>query len=205
MDALITAGATRNPVDAVRYLSARSSGRTGVAIATGLLVRGVRPHLLGSPEVLLRAPELRGVEYGSTRDLLARMEAWVRAHPRGGVVHACAVGDYEIAPSETKIPSGMDRWSPVFTPTPKIADQVREWGLTGPYVTFKAAAPGTGVQALEDIARRQRERTGCDLVFANTLGRLGVDVLLVGEDTERFEARSDAIEALVAWVGHRLG
>jgi hypothetical protein len=83
-----------------------------------------------------------------------------------------------------------------LTPTPKIADQVRGWGLSGTFVTFKAAAPGTSDVEMVLIAQRQRARTGCDWVFANVLGRLGRGVWLVGDTAERFEQREDAVAAL---------
>jgi phosphopantothenoylcysteine synthetase/decarboxylase len=202
--ALITAGATRNPVDAMRVLTARASGRTGIALARALAERGLATHLLGSPEALLRAPDLDGEEYGSTRDLMARMEGWVRAFPAAAVVHSAAVGDYEAPPLATKIPSGRATLTLELTPAPKIADHVRAWGCTGPYVTFKAASPGTSTEDLAAIAFRQRERTGCDLVFANVLGRTGVDVLLVGEDVRAFARREGALAALVDWLAERL-
>jgi len=205
VQALIVAGATRNPIDAVRYITARSTGRTGVALAAGLLERGADVYLLGSPEARLRGAVVPGEEFGSTRDLMERMEAWVTTHRRGAVVHAAAVGDYELAqPGADKIPSGRDRLELVLVPTPKIADQVREWGLVGPYVTFKAAPPGTEVAELEQIARRQLHRTRSDLVFANTLGRLDRDVLLVDESCRRYSKRSHAITALVDWLADRL-
>ncbi len=197
---LITAGATRNPVDAVRYLSASSSGRTGVALADALVARGHDVLLLGSEEALLRAPHLRGEVYGSTRDLMARMARWVRANPRGAVLHASAVGDYEVEALATKIRSGQDTLTLTLRPTPKIADHVRGWGLTGPFVTFKAASPETTDAELEAIARAQRVRTGSDRVFANVLGRLGELVLLVGDEAMRFADRGAAIDALAAWV-----
>lgn len=203
MRALITAGATRNPIDAVRYISAHSSGRTGVVLACSLRDAGVEPWLLGSAEARLRAPELPGEEYRSTRELMGIMEAWVRANPGGAVLHACAVGDYEVDTQSSKVPSGQPEWTLRLTPTPKIADHVRGWGLTGPYVTFKAASPETTLPELEAIAQRQRQRTGSDLVFANVLGRLGVDVLLVGEQTRHFSERTPAVEALVEWVVQR--
>lgn len=200
MHVLVTAGATRNPVDAMRYLTARSSGRTGVAIARALRDRGHDVLLMGSEETHLRAPDLPFEEYGSTRDLMARMERWVRAHPSGAVVHAAAVGDYEADATDTKIPSGQPRLEIVLRPTPKIADHVRGWGHTGPYVTFKAASPETSDADLEAIAVRQRARVRCDLVFANVLGRIGTGVLLVGDTTRRFEERDAALAALVAWL-----
>jgi len=205
MSLLITAGATRNPIDAVRYISAGSSGRSGVAVARGLQARGVAVWLMGSTEARLRAGDLPGEEYGSTRDLMARMERWVRANPSGAVVHAAAVGDYEsLGTTSGKVPSGRERWELVLGPTPKIADHIRAWGCSGPYVTFKAAPPGTPEKDLETIARRQRERTGSDLVFANVLGRLGEGILLVAETTERYPQREAALQALVDWLAERM-
>jgi len=194
---LITAGATRNPIDAVRFLSARSSGTTGVAVARALQARGAEVWLLGSDVARSLAPELPGEEYQSTRDLLARVQAWVTHHPDGCVVHASAVGDYEAAPNAGKLPSGQAELTLTLRPTPKIADQVRGWGLTGRFVTFKAAPPETSGPELERIASAQRARTRCDLVFANVLGRLGEQVALVGEDVRWFDRRSDGLDALI--------
>jgi phosphopantothenoylcysteine decarboxylase/phosphopantothenate--cysteine ligase len=201
MDVLITAGATRNPVDAIRYLSAHSTGRTGVAIGEALRARGAAVTLLGSAEARLRALDLPGEEYTSTRDLLARMERWVRAHPDGAVIHAAAVGDYEVPDAlTTKIPSKMPKLVIELVPAPKIADLVRGWGLRGIFVTFKAASPETTDDQLVAIAAAQRERVGCDLVFANVIGRLSRRVALVGREPRWFEDRGAAIEALVGAV-----
>jgi phosphopantothenoylcysteine synthetase/decarboxylase len=203
VDVLLTAGATRNPIDAIRVLTANATGRTSVDVAARLAAAGARVHLLGSPEAALRA-EAAGLPaevYGSTRDLMARMEAWVRAHPDGALIHAAAVGDYESADGvATKLPSGRAELVLWLVPGPKIADHVRGWGLRGPYVTFKAASPETTDLDLVAIARAQRARTGCDLVFANVLGRLDRGVYLVGDEAVRHERRDAAIAALVAGV-----
>ncbi|TVQ92201.1 MAG: hypothetical protein EA397_07525 [Deltaproteobacteria bacterium] len=200
---LITAGATRNPVDAIRVLTANASGRTGVSIGVQLARQGAEVLVLGSPEAALRA-ELAGLPaevYGSTRDLMSRMEIWVRAHPGGSVVHSAAVGDYEVASSSSaKLPSQQSELLLRLCPTPKIADHLRAWGLSGYYVTFKAASPEVKPEELCQIAVAQRERTGCDLVFANVLGQLDQSVILVGERARPFADRDRAIEALVECI-----
>ena len=201
MDVLITAGATRNPVDAIRYLSAHATGATGATLSRAIAAQGGTPWLLGSAEARLRAPEIAGEEYFGTRDLMARMEAWIRAHSHGAVVHSSAVGDYELAaPLKEKIPSGLASMTLTLVPAPKIADQVRGWGLQGPYVTFKAAPPGTSDEDLVGIASRQRARVRCDRVFANVLGRTDVGVWLVGDEAVRYERREDAVAALIRWL-----
>lgn len=204
---LVTAGATRNPVDAIRYLSAASSGATGVALACAL-APGV--DLLGSDEALLRlriahleCPDGRigsipAHAFGSTRDLLAKVRQWVLDNPHGIVVHAAAVGDYE-APSEgRKLPSGQPALSLHLSPAPKILDQIRGWSASVGIVSFKAAPPASTVEDLARIGDAQRQRTDSTLVFANTIGRLASDVVILGPSGAAVHrTRQDAMNALV--------
>lgn len=204
---LVTAGATRNPIDAMRYITAHSSGRTGGRIAAALAEAGLDVTLLGSPEAWLRlqaelpqaARRVACQEYGSTFDLLARMEQWLLARPDAVVVHAAAVGDYAIFDRNTgKIPSGAPELVLRLRPTPKILDRVRGWAPGCHLVSFKAAAPETDEPELEQIARAQLQRSGSDLVFANVIGDLQSLVLLVGpEQTTRHTDRGAALQDLV--------
>lgn len=203
---LLTAGATRNRVDAIRYLSAHATGTTGVDLATRL-GREREVHLLGSAEACLRAELARrdgatfaSEEYLGTRDLMARMETHLRARPDTVLLHSAAVGDYELSsPEASKIPSGQPRVTLELHPAPKIVDHVRTWAPACFLASFKAAAPGTTLDALEAIARAQAVRTGSDLVFANVLGGIQHDVLLVtASTTRRFATRGEALDALVA-------
>ncbi len=205
---LVTAGATRNPIDAIRYLSAGSSGTTGVTLARAYAAAGGPVHLMGSQEARLRGPKLPGSTFGSTRDLEARLKAWVAAHPDGVVVHAAAVGDYEARADDSKIPSGQAELVLRLRPAPKILDQVRGWGPRLHLVSFKAAAPESERTVVERIARRQLQRTASDLVFANVIGRLDAGVALVdAAETRWFEARSEALDTLaehLVAVGQRV-
>lgn len=199
---LLTAGATRNPVDAIRYLSAHASGRTGLQVAAGLRARGASVHLLGSAEAALRAPADLSVEtFGSTRDLMARMERWLGQHPEGAVVHSAAVGDYEVATADHKLPSNRSELVLRLTPTPKILDHLRQWAPGCRVVSFKAASPETSRQELVEIARAQLRRTGSSLVFANIIGQLQASATLVSEaGATHFDQRDQAIEALIERV-----
>lgn len=194
---LLTAGATRNPVDAIRYLSAHASGRTGIDLA-GRLGGAYAVHVLGSGEACLRAPAgLSTEEFTSTRDLMARMERWIRANPTGIVIHSAAVGDYEAEALASKIPSGSPELVLRLRPGPKIVDHVREWAPDVFLVSFKAGTPGLTPEELGAIARRQLERTRSDLVFANVIGAIESTVLLVDRSTTMpYAHRTDALDAL---------
>jgi phosphopantothenoylcysteine decarboxylase/phosphopantothenate--cysteine ligase len=196
---LVTCGATRNPIDAVRYLSAWSTGRTGLWLAHRL--EGV--HVLASAEAALRAPrDLSVEEFGSTADLESRMEHWVRGHPDCVVVHAAAVGDYAMpSPGAGKIASGQEELVLRLVPTGKILDRIRAWSAGADVVSFKAAAPGTTMEALAAIAVAQRERSGSAYVFANAVDSLERDVLIAGPGgVERFQDRERGLEALLAGI-----
>lgn len=196
---LVTAGATRNPVDAIRYLSAGSSGRTGLEIARGLAAQGHDVDVLGSEEAALRAPQGQPVEvFGSTRDLQDRMRAWLSRHPAGLVVHSAAVGDYEVEAVDHKLPSNQSELLLRLSPAPKILDQLREWAPGCKVVSFKAASPETTPDALVVLARKQLRRTGSSIVFANVIGRLEQSATVV--DATRataYRQRKEALSALV--------
>lgn len=194
---LITAGATRNPVDSMRFISANSTGRTSAALAEQL----PGSTFFGSPEAVLRAPGSATTEvFSTTRDLMQRMERWVRANPGGVVVHAAAVGDYEAEDVDGgKIPSGQDKLVIRLRRTPKIADHVVDWDPTVQLVTFKAAPPDTDSESLVRICRKQLARTRSQLVLGNVIGQLGSTTTIVDADgSETFDDRAAALYALGA-------
>ena len=214
---LLTAGATRNRVDAIRYLSAFAGGQTALALVAAL--PDAPTHVLGSAEAVLRMKlaeaerklsnrppkDISTEEFTGTRDLMGRMEQWIRTHPYGVVVHSAAVGDYEAEPNASKIPSGQAEITIRLRPGPKIVDHVREWAPECRLVSFKAGRPGLNPAELEQIARGQLMRTESDLVFANVLGEIETSVLLVERTRCRaFSRRAEAIAALAqtlaAWL-----
>ena len=200
---LITAGATRNPIDAMRFISAHSTGRTGAWLATSLS-EVAHVTVLGSPLALTFCAEpVVTLGFTTTQDLMEKMEAWVRANPDGLVIHAAAVGDYavtDLSPDQ-KIPSGQEILTLQLVPTPKILDAIQGWSSNVSLVSFKAAAPGTTGSALESIAAAQGMRTGSDRVFANTIGQFDRDVLIWSPSgCTGYQKREDALEALLSWA-----
>lgn len=199
---LVTAGATRNPIDAMRSITAYSSGKTGIWLAEALA-----PHapvtVLGSPEALLRIHDGRvvGEEMFDTRDLSARMHRWLIDKPSGLVIHAAAVGDYEAEPFAGKIASDQEELLIRMRRAPKIVDSLKVWAPGCFLVSFKAAGPETSPDELDQICRRQLERTRSDLVFGNVIGELAsTSTLVSARETRRFPDRGEALAALVGAV-----
>ena len=200
---LITAGATRNPVDSMRYISAHATGRTGSTLATRL-VNHTHVTALCSPLALCHMPNNITTDvFESTADLMQKMKAWIQKNPDSVIIHSAAVGDYEVqqAATQTKIPSGQGAITITLKPTPKILDHIQEWSANATVISFKAAAPSITGHALQELAKNQLLRSRSRLVFANTIGSIGRKVLLVTEnDTHTYQAREQAIEALVNQV-----
>ncbi|MDP8958120.1 MAG: bifunctional phosphopantothenoylcysteine decarboxylase/phosphopantothenate--cysteine ligase CoaBC [Actinomycetota bacterium] len=162
---LVTAGGTREPIDPVRYLSNRSSGKMGHALASEAARRGASVTLVTSAEL---APPA-GAELVEVETAAEMAEAvWSRLEGKDVVVMAAAVADFRPkAPSEEKLRRAAGPPELVLEPTPDILD-----GITGrdqrPYVVGFAAEAGAMEGAL-DKARHKR----VDLLVANDVARPG--------------------------------
>jgi phosphopantothenoylcysteine decarboxylase / phosphopantothenate---cysteine ligase len=207
---LVTAGGTREPLDAVRFLGNRSSGRMGVALAAEARRRGAEVTLVASN---LAVPPPVGVDVveAPTAADVAR-ETLARAGDADVVVMAAAVADYRPArPDEGKRPKDGRPWTVTLEPT---VDVLRELGAArsngGVLVGF-AADRGEG--ALER-AREKLAAKRADLIVYNDVGRPDVgfdaadnEVVLVSADGERHiekAAKERVAAAILDEVAQRL-
>jgi len=161
---LITAGPTQEPLDPVRYISNRSSGKMGYALAEAAAARGAKVVLVSGP-VSLAAP--RGVEVARVRTA-AEMREQVLAHlPEAGVVvKAAAVADFHLSKvPDQKIKKTAARVSLELDPTPDILAEVGR--MKGDRLLIGFAAE---TQNLAQEARRKLETKNCDMVVGNLVG-----------------------------------
>ena len=119
---LITAGATHNPIDSMRSITAYASGKTGAWFAQNLYQDYSITFLGSSLAIANNTAPVQTVHYTSTRDLESKMKNWVTQNPNGVVIHSAAVGDYEVkdAGLSQKIPSGQAEIQLTLRPAPKI-------------------------------------------------------------------------------------
>jgi phosphopantothenoylcysteine decarboxylase/phosphopantothenate--cysteine ligase len=161
---LITAGPTREPLDAVRYVSNRSSGKMGYALAEAAASRGARVILVSGP-VHLPAP--RGVEVLPVRTAL-EMRDQVMAHlgEAGIVIKAAAVADYHVSKvPDQKVKKTAARISLELDPTPDILAELGR--KKGDFLLIGFAAE---TQNLQQESRRKLESKNCDMVVGNLVG-----------------------------------
>jgi phosphopantothenoylcysteine decarboxylase/phosphopantothenate--cysteine ligase len=168
---LVTAGGTREALDAVRYLGNRSSGKMGFAVAGEAARRGAEVVLVAGPTALETPAGARRIDVESA---LAMREAVLAELPRATIVVKCAaVADFRPARAiERKLrkedlgdDAGLEL---VLVRNPDILAEIcRE---KGDRVVVGFAAESHDVVA---TARRKLERKGCDLLVANDISREG--------------------------------
>ncbi len=179
----ISAGGTREPLDPVRFLGNRSSGKQGVALAVAALDAGARVRLLAAH---MEVPAPDGVELVRVETALELREAALRAAADSDVViMAAAVADFRPADvSGTKIKKRDDVEDPVITlvRNPDILQElveVRDAAFREQLIIGFAAETGDADGDVLDYAEAKLRRKGCDLLVVNQVGRDKV----FGEDT----------------------
>lgn len=165
--ALVTSGPTHEPIDPVRYIANRSSGKQGHAIAAALADLGASVTLVSGPVTLPDPAGVRVVRVESARDMLAACQA---ALPADGVldvaVCAAAVADWgvDVAPQKLKKQDGAAPPAIALRPNPDILATLSATGPRRPRLVVGFAAE---TETVIDHAVAKRARKGCDWICAN--------------------------------------
>ncbi|MBE7493605.1 MAG: phosphopantothenoylcysteine decarboxylase [Verrucomicrobiaceae bacterium] len=166
---LITAGPTREPIDPVRFLSNRSSGRMGYALAEAALGAGHEAVLISGPADLPAPDGARFIAVETARQMFDA----VASHITGCqiAIFAAAVADYRpVAVAEQKIKKTGARLTLELERTEDILGSVRpKFGFSGFLVGFAAESENLVANAQEKLVRKQ-----CDLVIANDISQPGI-------------------------------
>ena len=198
---LVSAGGTREPLDSVRYLGNRSSGRMGVAIAAEAARRGASVTLLAA-NVGVQVPVGVQTVLTPTAADLAR-EAFARADS-DVIVMAAAVADYRPEQQlHAKHKKGSEPWTVTLEPTTDVLAELGQRRSDGQVLVGFAADEGAAGLA---FAREKRERKGVNLLVFNDVSRSDVgfeseenEVTLITAAGERHVAkqRKAAIAAAI--------
>ena len=161
---LVTAGPTQEPIDPVRYLSNRSSGKMGYALAEVAAARGARVILISGP-VHLMAPH--GVELISVRTANEMHDAvFENLLPATIVIKAAAVADFHVSKvPDQKVKKTAARVSLELDPTTDILAELGRKKDDRLLIGFAAET-----QNLHQEARRKLQSKNCDMVVGNLVG-----------------------------------
>ena len=184
MKILIPAGPTREAIDPVRYLTNRSSGKMGYALAAAALRKGHEVLLISGPTCLDVPDGTDFLPVESAAELFDAVQHWIGR--MDVAIFAAAVADYRPANvPDQKIKKTGETMTIELVRNPDVLGSTRnEFGFTGTLVGFVAET-----ENLESNARDKLTRKGCDLIVANDVSRndIGFDsneneVLLVYPD-----------------------
>ncbi|MDH5617347.1 MAG: bifunctional phosphopantothenoylcysteine decarboxylase/phosphopantothenate--cysteine ligase CoaBC [Gammaproteobacteria bacterium] len=161
---VITAGPTREPIDPVRYISNRSSGKMGYAMARAAAAQGAEVLLISGP---VNLPEPPGIE---VRHVLSAQDMYEATHECIGdadvFIAAAAVADYRPADiRKQKIKKNDERMSIDLVRCPDILASVAALDA-GPFTVGFAAE----TEEVDDYARSKLEKKHLDMIIANRVG-----------------------------------
>jgi phosphopantothenoylcysteine decarboxylase/phosphopantothenate--cysteine ligase len=164
---VITAGPTHEPIDPVRYIGNRSSGRQGYALAAAAAARGAESVLISGPTSLTAPPGVRRVSVETAEEMRRAVEAEL---PADVGIFAAAVGDWRIAnmsaekikkTSATKVPSLL------LTENPDILASIVAHAKRPKLVVGFAAE----TENVIENAKAKLGRKGADLIVANDVSQ----------------------------------
>jgi phosphopantothenoylcysteine decarboxylase/phosphopantothenate--cysteine ligase len=161
---LVTSGPTHEPIDPVRYIANRSSGKQGHAIAAAAAQAGAEVTLVSGPVALPDLPGVRTVHVESARDMLQAAE---RALPVDIAIFAAAVADWRVANAGTqKIKKRPGEATPALSlmENPDILSAIAHRKTQRPRLVIGFAAETENVAA---NAKAKRAAKGCDWILAN--------------------------------------
>jgi phosphopantothenoylcysteine decarboxylase / phosphopantothenate---cysteine ligase len=186
---LITAGPTQEPIDSVRFIGNRSSGRLGLALAAHAARRGWRTHLLLGPGP--QQPDVDRIVVRRFRTT-AELEALLAEESPTAdvVVMAAAVADFRPAAGQTGLLGKLRRGEGMvlqLEPTPDLLAGLASCRRAGQMLVGFALEPR---EALQASARAKLERKGVDLIVANPLETMDseeIEAVVIGPGGEELK------------------
>jgi phosphopantothenoylcysteine decarboxylase/phosphopantothenate--cysteine ligase len=208
---VITAGPTHEPIDPVRYIANRSSGKQGHAIAAAAALAGAEVTLISGPVNLPDPPGVKTVHVETARDMLQAVE---RALPADVAIFAAAVADWRVASaSEQKIKKKPGQTTPDLSlvENPDILSTVAHRKSQRPKLVIGFAAETENVAA---NAKTKLAGKGCDWILANDVspqtGIMGGDSntiqLVTAKGIEPWppQSKQDAAAMLIARIAQEI-
>ncbi len=186
--AIVTSGPTFEPVDPVRFLGNRSSGKQGHAIASALARMGARTTLISGP---VAEPDPAGVDVVRADTALEMKAAVEAALPADIAVMAAAVSDWRVkAPASEKIKKGAKGPPQLeLVENPDILAEISRPGNARPELVIGFAAETENIVA---NGQAKHKAKGCDWILANDVSA-GTGVLGGDENTVHF-IRAEGVE-----------
>jgi phosphopantothenoylcysteine decarboxylase/phosphopantothenate--cysteine ligase len=203
---IVTSGPTHEPIDPVRYIANRSSGRQGHAIAAAAALAGADVTLVSGPVTLPDPPGVKAVHVETARDMLAAVE---KALPADVAIFAAAVADWRVAEAGSQKLKKTDTGAPALslTENPDILATVARHPSKRPPLVIGFAAE---TEKVVEYAKAKLASKGCDWILANDVsapaGVMGGEenaihfVTAAGVETWPRQSKDEVARELIARV-----
>ncbi len=182
---LVTSGPTHEPIDPVRYIANRSSGKQGHAIAAAAAAAGAEVVLISGPVSIAEPPGVKTVRVETAREMLAAVE---RALPVDCAVFAAAVADWRVAEAGRQKIKKQKGATPALTlmENPDILATIAHRKAKRPRLVIGFAAE---TEKVIENAQAKLARKGCDWILANDVSTA---TGIMGGDSNRVHLISSA-------------
>jgi phosphopantothenoylcysteine decarboxylase / phosphopantothenate---cysteine ligase len=202
---LVTAGPTHEPIDPVRFIANRSSGRQGFAIAAAAAAAGARVTLIAGPVAL---PTPGGVARIDVETAQQMADAVEQALPCDAAIFVAAVADWKVDPSPSKLKKSAGSPQLRFSPNPDIL------AITATHPLRPRLLVGFAAETEDVVANAiaKRAAKGADWIVANDVsgdvmgGARNQVHLVTGAGVEHWPeaAKDDVARHLIARIAHFL-
>lgn len=199
---LVTSGPTHEPIDDVRFIGNRSSGKMGVAIARAAALRGAKVVLVTGPTSVAIAPEIQVVRVQTAQEMADAVAAHVGS--ADVVIGAAAVADYRpVQRVEGKIRRSDEGLTIELVPNQDIIAMAASAAKSGATVIAFAAEPGVGSEVAEEKLRRK----GVAAIAVNDVSRSDIgfesdenELTLIWADGRRAESGKRSKQGCAFWL-----
>jgi phosphopantothenoylcysteine decarboxylase / phosphopantothenate---cysteine ligase len=186
---VVTSGPTHEPIDPVRYIANRSSGKQGHAIAAAAAAAGAAVILVSGPVNVSDPPGVRTIKVETAREMFEAVE---RTLPADCAIFAAAVADWRVArPQQEKIKKPKDKTPALaLIENPDILASIAQRTAKRPKLVIGFAAETENVVA---NAKAKLKRKGCDWIVANDVSpETGI---MGGDDNKVYLVTADGVES----------
>jgi phosphopantothenoylcysteine decarboxylase / phosphopantothenate---cysteine ligase len=163
---LITAGGTSEPIDDIRVITNRSTGKTASVLADHLVESGFEVTFLHSENSLKPKNPTQTVAFTTFNDLQNKLETELKKSSYDWVIHTAAVSDYSVQPTEGKISSDAEEITLKLKRNPKLIDQIKKISPNTKLVGFKLTSTANP-QTISEKVGKLFSNAHCDFVVQN--------------------------------------
>lgn len=168
---LITSGGTTEPIDDVRVITNKSSGKTAAFIADQLAEAGIEVDYLHAVSAVLPKADLQKYEFETFKDLQNQFQTLLTQKKYDWVIHLAAVSDYSVQKSDGKISSDQEQIQLVLKRNPKLLNQIKKISPSTKLIGFKLTSSADQKTVVTKVMQ-QFENAQCDLVVHNDLSEI---------------------------------